>query len=307
MKKQYALLLPMLFLCFSMFGQDLSVEARISSNSNAADVANQYYERYSIVPKTYTDLMSSFSEAVYLQFEEMSTRRVTLCDLRRDANPGDYFLTPADMENIENMFSTFTADFRGNREMDGFNEMITALRQYFALANSLRYTKLEIFEDFTGFDNPTNYFENYVDPLDQKRTTQGLGMYEALNRLNGLASGLLANDNCYNVVARSKTGITGKDIITGAQANHGLNAYPNPAGSEVNVYFTLPHKQKIRLSVFDINGREVKALHDGELDKGTQTIFWNGTNDSGTRLNSGLYYILIRSDSGSEVVRLVQK
>ncbi|MBD3399641.1 MAG: T9SS type A sorting domain-containing protein [Candidatus Coatesbacteria bacterium] len=51
--------------------------------------------------------------------------------------------------------------------------------------------------------------------------------------------------------------------------------YPNPANSRVSVAFTLPQAQRVSLSVYDLAGRRVAVLSEGELPAGRHTVNWN--------------------------------
>jgi flagellar hook assembly protein FlgD len=42
--------------------------------------------------------------------------------------------------------------------------------------------------------------------------------------------------------------------------------------------------------VYDVQGRRVKTLVDGSKDMGTHKVVWNGTNDRGANVGSGVYF-----------------
>ena len=75
--------------------------------------------------------------------------------------------------------------------------------------------------------------------------------------------------------------------------------YPNPFNPRTNISFTLPADESVRLQVFDMRGRLVKTLHDGALTAGYHTVMWDGTDDSGQRVASGVF--LYRLVSGDQV------
>ncbi|HLP14911.1 MAG TPA: T9SS type A sorting domain-containing protein [Bacteroidota bacterium] len=51
--------------------------------------------------------------------------------------------------------------------------------------------------------------------------------------------------------------------------------YPNPFNPETEVQYTIPVQQRVRLSVFDVGGREVTTLVDSTMPPGTYTVVWN--------------------------------
>jgi len=75
--------------------------------------------------------------------------------------------------------------------------------------------------------------------------------------------------------------------------------YPNPFNPRTNISFVLPADGSARLQVYDMQGRLVKTLHDGALSAGYHTIMWDGTDDTGQRVASGVF--LYRLVSGEHV------
>jgi len=68
--------------------------------------------------------------------------------------------------------------------------------------------------------------------------------------------------------------------------------YPNPFNGIMNLNYGLPQKAKIRLSVFDLAGREIAVLVSGEQPAGSYQLTWNSENFA-----SGLYFV--RLDAGA--------
>ncbi|HEX2984975.1 MAG TPA: T9SS type A sorting domain-containing protein [Ignavibacteriales bacterium] len=71
--------------------------------------------------------------------------------------------------------------------------------------------------------------------------------------------------------------------------------YPNPFNPETKINFTIPLNGKTTLKVYDILGREVAALINGEMEKGTHTVNFNGRN-----LSSGVYIYRLQAGSFTE-------
>lgn len=72
-----------------------------------------------------------------------------------------------------------------------------------------------------------------------------------------------------------------------------LEASPNPFTVATSISFTLPTFGRVRLALFDVIGRKVVSLIDGDLDPGVVTIRWDGTDANGTLLESGIYFCKI--------------
>lgn len=76
--------------------------------------------------------------------------------------------------------------------------------------------------------------------------------------------------------------------------------YPNPFNPSTIISFTLPQKEIIKLSIYDILGREVARLLNNEaLSAGQQEIIWNGRDNSGNILSTGVYIYKISSSDFS--------
>lgn len=66
---------------------------------------------------------------------------------------------------------------------------------------------------------------------------------------------------------------------------------PNPTRGPTTVDFSIPQAGQVRLDVYDVTGRRVRTLVDGELRAGAETMVWDGTGESGARLPAGLYFL----------------
>ena len=65
---------------------------------------------------------------------------------------------------------------------------------------------------------------------------------------------------------------------------------PNPFNPATTVSFTIPAAGYVTLRVFDVSGSRVATLVDGPLVAGDQEFLWEGTDDAGNRVSSGLYF-----------------
>ncbi len=68
-------------------------------------------------------------------------------------------------------------------------------------------------------------------------------------------------------------------------------AYPNPFRSQVSMRLELPREDRVRLEVYDVLGRRVKVLADGDYAPGAHEFTWDGRNEIGARVEAGIYMI----------------
>jgi len=63
-----------------------------------------------------------------------------------------------------------------------------------------------------------------------------------------------------------------------------LSVYPNPAIDQVNISFSLENAEEGSLMIYDLTGKLVKTLHEGQLNPGNNQFIWDGTNSGGQRI-----------------------
>jgi hypothetical protein len=66
--------------------------------------------------------------------------------------------------------------------------------------------------------------------------------------------------------------------------------YPNPFDGETRIAYTLKKQSRVRIVIYDILGRRIRTLVDGEKQvTGPHAMRWDGTNDLGRKVASGVY------------------
>lgn len=80
--------------------------------------------------------------------------------------------------------------------------------------------------------------------------------------------------------------------------------YPNPFNPSTVISYQLPMSSVVKLSIHSITGQLVRTLVDGSKPAGTHQVMWDGRNDSGERLPSGVYLYRIEAGDFSAVRRL---
>ncbi len=71
--------------------------------------------------------------------------------------------------------------------------------------------------------------------------------------------------------------------------------YPNPFNPSTHVRFELPRAQEVELVVKDVRGHTVKVLQRGKLAAGVHDVVWQGQDERGQTVSSGVYFCILRS------------
>jgi subtilisin family serine protease len=80
---------------------------------------------------------------------------------------------------------------------------------------------------------------------------------------------------------------------------------PNPVHGPTTVRFQLRVAAPVQLTVFDVLGRRVRLIIEADFPAGTHTLPWDGRDDRGRRVASGLYYVRLRAGAVVEARPLV--
>ncbi|NOX45685.1 MAG: T9SS type A sorting domain-containing protein [Chlorobi bacterium] len=85
-----------------------------------------------------------------------------------------------------------------------------------------------------------------------------------------------------------------------------LSCYPNPFSNQLNIDYQISgDKQKVAILVYDIYGKMVAEIANGEHDAATYNISWNGIDQNGNTLRNGTYFIRMISQD-NVVTRKIQ-
>jgi len=81
--------------------------------------------------------------------------------------------------------------------------------------------------------------------------------------------------------------------------------YPNPFNQTTKIEFALAHSGFVSLTIYDLLGRKVRTLVSENLSSGCKSVLWDGKDDSGKEVASGIYFYRLKIGDFSEAKRLV--
>jgi flagellar hook assembly protein FlgD len=81
--------------------------------------------------------------------------------------------------------------------------------------------------------------------------------------------------------------------------------YPNPFKPNTTIPFELHTGGDVLLTIHDVNGRRILALRSGPFPAGVHRAEWNGCNDNGEAVASGVYFYTLQTGSFTSTKKMV--
>jgi hypothetical protein len=104
----------------------------------------------------------------------------------------------------------------------------------------------------------------------------------------------------------SGTGKKTGDEITALSTTLALNQnYPNPFNMETSIEYALPETMPVKLVIYNILGQQVRLLADETQPAGYKRFTWNGRDDAGNEVSSGLYFIRLVAGQRQIMQRMI--
>ena len=69
-----------------------------------------------------------------------------------------------------------------------------------------------------------------------------------------------------------------------------IGIYPNPFNPETTISYNLNEDSRVSLFIYNIKGQKVRSLVNGQIQAGYHTVTWNGKNENGENVSSGIYF-----------------
>jgi len=84
-----------------------------------------------------------------------------------------------------------------------------------------------------------------------------------------------------------------------------LAAYPNPFNPRTTIAYAVPKAGPVKMDVYDLRGRHVHNLVDGDQGAGRHQLTWNGTDARGRSVATGVYFVRLRSVDDERTLKVV--
>jgi len=147
-------------------------------------------------------------------------------------------------------------------------------------------------------------------------TGQALHTYTVADGLPNKAINDIAFDNSGNIWVATDKGIATAGIdgllagVTPATHVVGRTSiekvYPVVANYLTNIVFSVaPNSEQVILQVYNLNGQLIHTLFSGRLPEGSYTKSWNCTTNQGSKVQRGMYIILLRTEAGVDMRKVI--
>jgi len=96
------------------------------------------------------------------------------------------------------------------------------------------------------------------------------------------------------------------DINTVLPAKYELmQNYPNPFNPSTIITYSVPKLGNVKIEVYNVLGKKVATLVNQDQVAGTHSLVWNSSNDNGSKVTSGVYFVKMQAGSFSQTKKMV--
>jgi len=112
-----------------------------------------------------------------------------------------------------------------------------------------------------------------------------------------------ANDSCYVTLVK-EVGID--DVVALPKVFKVYQNYPNPFNPTTTMKFDLPKETHVTICIYNMLGKNIRTLADNKLfNAGYHQVIWNGVNNNGDQLSSGIYFYQVRTENNLKTNRML--
>jgi DNA-binding transcriptional regulator YhcF (GntR family) len=195
---------------------------------------------------------------------------------------------------------------KGMRDQGAKREEIHA-----AVAEMLKGYGIEVPEDWTGphdrggfgpgpgglWKNLTKEQREAVREKIKEMRSQGATREEIRAAVDEMIQG-------YGIQSPQESESVSSDAAS-AVSNVIAQSYPNPFNPETEISYTLPENSYVSVTIFNVQGQKVKRLVNEYQPAGTRKVVWDGRDENGEGVASGIYFYRIEAGSHSVTNRMI--
>ena len=154
-------------------------------------------------------------------------------------------------------------------------------------------------------------------------TIGGVSKFDGINWINYTTKSGLVHNNVLSIVIDSKGnkwfctyggGVSFLGKIEENDDNHENEIpelfnlkqnYPNPFNTETTIDYDIKENTKASLKIYNLQGQEVKTIINEYKNAGSYSVKWNGRNNSGAVVSSGIYICTLKTEKYVKSIKMV--
>ncbi len=83
--------------------------------------------------------------------------------------------------------------------------------------------------------------------------------------------------------------------------------YPNPFNPSTSIFYTIEYDSQVAVEIYNVQGQKIKILTNEFKNKGEHSVLWNGDNEAGRAVSSGIYYYKIQFEDANKQSKSIVK
>lgn len=84
-----------------------------------------------------------------------------------------------------------------------------------------------------------------------------------------------------------------------------LFLFPNPTFNQVAIHYNLRKESNVTIKIYDVSGKMIKAIYNGNQKAGVYTKYWNGMITENTKAPCGVYFCQLEADNFNSTAKLI--
>lgn len=240
---------------------------------------------------------------------------ILLGDVNGDWNPGKALLKEQDFQKYENVSATL--NFDNNLQLAisriGNEDLIAAqlLIKYDTEILNLQETQLtNLTKDFQFIEKTEHGVASVgiysAKPIKESGTLFYFN-FELLDKTAATTeieiSDFYENNTLFIISTHS---LDIQELITLPKTLQLFPNYPNPFNGTTTIKFGLPKSEKVTIQIFNILGKNVNTIiNNKEFEAGYHKVVWNGLNEDGNSVSSGVYFCELCFQNKRKLVKMV--
>ncbi len=154
-------------------------------------------------------------------------------------------------------------------------------------------SSIESSDNFLIKLNEEDQYNNHIGEIEISANFQATFFIACRPMDDGLIEGEVT---IYSKAIPTRTVITVSANVSMVDVLKLYNNFPNPFNPETTIKFSLPQESKAELTIYNIKGQKVRTLVNAICETGINTTVWNGTNDAGNKVGTGVYFYKLDVD-----------